>query len=116
MAVSVAQTFFNNLVDILGDYTINEIKTVIGDSTNNNRIPTIRQVIRFLNVIGEVTLAAQLEAAYATLKVDLAAAREVTNFRTDGFDINELLAVYESAVLGGTTTARRLLGKVLTAA
>ena len=116
MARTVTRAFFNNLVDVLDTVSINELKSIIGDSTNNHRIPTIRQVIRFLDATGNANLASQLEVSYLQLKSDLAVFRTTVNDRTDGFDINEFLTVFSAVVLEGDTNIRRSFGRVLSAA
>lgn len=94
--MSVKNTFLNDLNDELSFVSSNELKEVIGDSTGNNRTPSVRQVVRYLNEIGEDELALQLEVVYNSVKATLQNNRDTFNFRTDAFDINELIFVVEN--------------------
>ena len=77
------------------------IKVNVGDSTNNNRVPSVRQVIRFLNTsLFGASLGADLEATYTTLqKKKLFKKLRRTNSRTDAVDINEFLTVVNKYVV-----------------
>lgn len=112
------KTFFNNLITVLNRYDNDDIKTAIGDSTNNNRTVTVNQVIRFLGTrrnAGLKSLGEDLSFAYDTLREDIAEAR-TTNNRSDAFDINEFINVYDETVIyGADTDLRRTFGKQFTA-
>lgn len=71
------------------------IKVNVGDSTNNKRVPTVRQVIRFLQKgLFTTELGNDLEVVYTTLRQrNLFKKVRRNNNRTDAFDINELNTV-----------------------
>jgi len=111
-------TFINDLEAVLGRYDSKSIKTAIGDSINNNRVPTIRQVVRFLggNNTAERTkkLSESLNNAYDLLRDDIAAFRSLKNYRSDGFDIYEFVDTYYAMVVKGKNTSlRRAVSRVL---
>ena len=108
------KTFFNELISFLNCYDTEDIKTAIGDSTNNHRTATVSQVIRFLATRKSDDLrdlGNNLSLAYETLRDDLAITREDTN-RSDAFDINEFVDTYNANVIvGKDTELRKSLGK-----
>lgn len=71
------------------------LKVNVGDSVNNNRVPTVRQTIRFLkNSLFNAELGNDLEVVYKTLlQKKLFKKVRRNNNRTDAFDINELNTV-----------------------
>ena len=109
--------FFNNLITVLNRYDNADIKSAIGDSTNNNRTATVSQVIRFLSSRRNTDLKAlgyDLSVAYEAVRDDLTDIRSSTN-RTDAFDINEFIDTYNSVVVvSGDVELRRTLGKQFT--
>lgn len=113
MAKSLVNTFLEDLTIVLNGFTTNEIKSIIGDSTNNNRTCTVNQVIRFLDSVEQVELATELVAIYDSVivKDGLVVNRAATNLRTDGFDINELILV-----LSNNLAVRRNVGRIISAA
>ena len=113
MAKTRVQEFFGVLDSILESTSSTKIKATIGDSTNNNRTPTVKQVVRFLNKTGKKKLAAQLEVVYNELKWALAQNRDENNNRTDAFDINEFMYAFETYTLEGGTYARRHFGDLI---
>lgn len=76
------------------------VKQNIGDSIFNNRVPSVRQVIRYLNTSSFGTTAGQrLEAAYSFLrKKNLFSKVRRNNNRTDAYDINEFFIVVRKHV------------------
>lgn len=92
--------FLETILDVLDIYSTNEVKLTIGDSINNNRTLTVNQVIRFLNLTkGRKKLGVQLEKVYPLLRQYMNAQRVSVNNRTDAFDINEFIAVYEDYII-----------------
>lgn len=85
------KVFYGKLESVLNKVTTSEIKQTIGDSLNNHRVPTVMQVIRFLDATGKSGLAASLDLYYIhdTVQNTLHYQREVRNYRRDSFDINE---------------------------
>lgn len=85
-------TFFSSTVGV---------KNTLGDSVFNNRVPTVRQVIRYLNNSDfGLFLGDQLEAAYLLLrKKNLFSKVRRGNNRTDAYDINEFFTVVNRYVL-----------------
>lgn len=113
MATKTAvQSFLNTMDSVLLNYPAVIVKSTIGDSTNNNRVPTVSQMIRFLNTIGSSKLATNLSVSYDVLKEALYQRRSSTS-RTDAFDINELLDEFEARVVHGSTEVKRRVGKLL---
>lgn len=112
------RTFFNNLISVLNRYGTDDIKQAIGDSVNNNRTVTVRQVIRFLQTRRNATfksLAQDLDFAYDSLRQDILDHR-VDNSRTDAFDINEFITTYEQVVIHeDAADLRRTFGRQFTA-
>ncbi len=95
------QKFFKEITTLRSELRgINTLlaKAVIGDSVKNNRTITVNQTIRFLNVVGQVKLAKQLEAVYDALKPFISTAR-VETLRTDAVDLEELVAIYRQVVM-----------------
>lgn len=89
-AVEKEITFYASLSDVKGR---------IGDSVWNNRVPSVRQVIRYLASDFNATLAQKLEAVYAVLlKKNLFAKVRRNNNRTDAYDINEFFTVVRKYV------------------
>jgi len=100
MSVPKYKTFFNNVNSILNMTNKNQIKTTIGDSTNNHRTVSVVQFIRFLEAIGEDVLATQTTLAYNNLYEVLQDQRDYRGVvRRDGFDITEFLNTYEEVVI-----------------
>lgn len=81
------------------------VKTNIGDSTGNNRVPSVRQVIRFLsNSAYNQFLASDLEVTYTALQnKKLFKKFRRNNSRTDAVDINEFVAVLNKYVIKNST-------------
>lgn len=97
-------TFVNSLDSVLNKFGTNVIKLAIGDSTNNNRVPTVNQVIRFLGRAGtpraQKFLGKQLLSVYNTASVK-SLILDSRGFRTDAIDINELIFAVRNGGLGG---------------
>jgi len=110
-------TFASALQGVLNKYGRNTIKLAIGDSVGNNRTVTVNQLIRFLSTRRTLTLrvlGAQLQAVYAlSLITEGLEDLRWTNERTDAFDINEFLAVYNAAVLQGDAVSKRFVSRTL---
>lgn len=71
------------------------VKSAVGDSVDNNRVPSVRQAIRYLKtgVFTSVT-GNDLEAVYTILRQKgFFKKLRRNNNRTDAFDINEFQAV-----------------------
>ena len=111
--MATSTTFLKAINLVLANYDDIDIKLTIGDSTTNNRVPSVRQIIRFLNEIGEVELSNQLNAVYSNLRGVLHNNRDISNFRTDSFDFNEFVLAYETAVLNGTSQIKRSITSIL---
>lgn len=109
MSKSTVTNFVSKIDDVLSDYTINDVKESIGDSTNNNRALTVSQTIRFFRTIGQSTLAKDLTTVYTddTIRTVLQQFRNRKNNRQDAFDINEL-----THVLTSYQSAQRQVGKL----
>lgn len=109
--------FFNSLVTILNRYDGTYIKESIGDSTNNHRVPTVNQVIRFLSSSRKAelrTLGDNLSLAYETLKEEIETTRRSNTSRSDAIDINEFIDTYNEVVISsGDIDIRRTLGENL---
>lgn len=82
-----------------------DIKKRIGDSVNNNRVPSIRQVIRYLRNLGFANYESQgLEYAYNLLRrKNLFHKVRRNNNRTDAYDINEFFTVIDRYVKSNPT-------------
>lgn len=115
--VSKHQTFFDNLVNVVDGLDTSSVKSVIGDSINNNRTLSVNQVIRYLETrrsTASKTLAAQLSAAYDVLRPIILKHRESRNNRQDAIDIYEFIDVFELRVLSGrSTNIRKTVSKGL---
>lgn len=86
--------FITNLNTILNVYSSTEIKEAIGDSTNNNRVPTASQFGRFLLKSRKYkSFARQYAVVYSALRNDMKSNR--TTSRSDAFDINEFTETLE---------------------
>ena len=100
MSVPKYKVFYNQLNQLLSLTNSTEIKSTIGDSVKNNRTPTVVQVIRFLEAIGEDTLADTLTTTYNNLYEEMSVYRDLRKVvRRDGFDINEFLTTYNESVI-----------------
>lgn len=75
-----------------------QIKETIGDSTNNNRVVTVSQVIRYLTRKNASTaqrrLGINIRIRYNTDQLKIRRDMNWSN-RTDAFDINEFLGLVE---------------------
>lgn len=94
------QTFFISLSMIrfsLRGKFAKQVKRRIGDSDNNNRVLTVNQTVRYLQAIGQNTLATQLENSFEALGNSIKVNR-FTN-RTDAIDINEFVKFYNNNVI-----------------
>lgn len=111
--------FLGNLVSVLENVGTENLKLTIGDSIDNNRVPTVNQVIRYLTRAGasrnQKGLGKQLIGAYGILRRDIQVSRAFSNSRTDAIDINELINVYDDLVLNGPTSFRRVVSRSLAA-
>lgn len=76
------------------------VKSTVGDSVNNNRVPTVRQTIRYLkNSFFNSGLGYDLERVYTVLRQkNLFKKLRRNNNRTDAFDINELNTIVDRYV------------------
>ena len=108
------ESFVNRLTLVLEIHNRDSIKSIIGDSTNNNRTLTVNQVIRFLNKNGYRKLAAEINALYFRLNNEIRDFRNTTSSRTDAIDVNEFLTVVEC--VGYSTSMTRSLAQVLSKA
>jgi len=111
--------FFNQVERFVNTVDTTNLKKKIGDSVRNNRVPTVRQVIRYLKRPGatriQKVLGNNINFTYDILKDDIAAFRTLLNNRTDGFDINEFIRTYDAMVINGENPElKRLLGRNLT--
>ena len=82
------------------------VKAQVGDSTNNNRVPSVRQVIRFLRSKEDILAARDLRVTYRYLlsKGLFAKLRKNCN-RTDAYDMNEFHKVVNKYVKKNTGLA-----------
>ena len=111
--MSKLNIFVNRLVDVLNEEDRNTVKSAIGDSTFNNRTVTVKQFIRYLNVTGRYGTALNVSKVYTALTPKLVAQRNRSNFRTDAFDVNELLTVLTRVATTGATSSKIALSKVI---
>lgn len=94
MANKVVTNFANRLKTVHTRNGTDTIKTTIGDSLNNNRVPTVNQMIRFLTSSDSTvyrSLGRRLRNVHNHVKSD---ARLITNLdsrRTDAVDLSELV-------------------------
>jgi len=72
------------------------IKEVIGDSTNNKRTVTVAQTVRYLNEVGDSSLASEVETVLNILENKILSRRER---RTDAIDLTELTNTYREVVM-----------------
>lgn len=82
--------------------TSNTIKYAVGDSTFNNRVPSVRQTIRYLTAMGMFTddLASDLERVYLVLRQkNLFRKLRRNGNRTDAYDINEFNTIFYKYVV-----------------
>lgn len=107
--------FITDLEAVLAKFSTEEIKLKIGDSINNNRVITVNQLVRFLSTRRNANykaLGVALTTTYGLLKDNISIARAAT-YRTDAFDINEFINMYNDVVLEGTTSTRSNFNRVL---
>ena len=108
------QQFFNDLAQLRADVrgkSGRTVKKLIGDSTENNRTLTVKQAIRYIDgVVGDQTLARQLQAVNEILKPVIVEKRR----RTDAIDLSELVNNYRRAIMNNRNrTLRRKVGTTL---
>lgn len=108
------QQFFNDLAQLRADVrgkSGRTVKKLIGDSTENNRTLTVKQAIRYVDgVVGDQTLARQLQAVNEILKPVIVEKRR----RTDAIDLSELVNNYRRAIMNNRNrTLRRKVGTTL---
>jgi hypothetical protein len=107
--------FFTQLTGLVGGLDTNDVKDTIGDSTNNNRTLTVRQVIRFLSSSNNPrfrSLGKRLAEVYGLLRPVVTSVR--SSGRTDAVDINELLSVFEEEVISAKNSSlRRSIGHIV---
>lgn len=104
----------NRLVNtVLKTVNLDSVQVVIGDSTNNNRVPSVRQVIRYLNQTNQFTLGSDLGRVYRSLlsKKVFKRLRRGT-YRTDAIDINELVQVLSLGTIVDAATKRELGNRI----
>jgi hypothetical protein len=65
------------------------VKALLGDSTDNNRVLSVNQVLRYLNLSGYQSTAGRLNAVYLKVRSDIRA--EFGSARTDAIDWNEFV-------------------------
>ena len=93
--------FFNELTTAVNSLDAREVKLAIGDSTNNNRTLTVKQVVRFLTSNRNrrlKRLGNSLLAVNNIIGNDVFNSRN--NNRTDALDINEFINFYTEVVIG----------------
>ena len=92
-----------------------EVKGSVGGSVNNNRVPTVRQTISYLNLSSfSAGVAQDLEQVYGILlKKQLFAKLRRKNNRSDAYDINEFLTVVTKFV-SKDSGLKSTLGKAIT--
>jgi len=93
--------FYEQLANTVVGLDPQEVKSIIGDSTNNHRTLTVNQVVRFLinsDATRNVGLGRKLRSVYSLIRNDIKNSR--VNSRTDAIDINEFLLFYTGAVIG----------------
>ena len=92
--------FLETILDVLEQYSTEEVKLLIGDSINNNRTLTVNQVIRFLKLTkGKKKFSGQVQRVYSVLRPYMNNSRIASNNRTDAFDINEFVNVYDDYII-----------------
>lgn len=72
------------------------IKETIGDSTNNKRTVTVAQLVRYLNEVGDTTIAKEVAAVTSVLETSILNRR---SRRTDAIDLTELTNTYREVVM-----------------
>jgi len=92
-------TFINELLGVLSHTNPTSIKRSIGDSVDNNRTPSVNQVVRFLNKRSNRRLAGNLRTVFNKLKSDIKFNRAINTNRTDAFDVYEFTNAYINTVL-----------------
>jgi hypothetical protein len=75
-----------------------QIKKLIGDSTSNNRTLTVRQAIRYLDIVGLDSLATQIDSVRPLIEHEIVIAR---SNRTDAIDLSEFVNTYRNVVMNG---------------
>jgi len=93
--------FLDTLTTVVSSLDTSEVKSELGDSTNNHRVLTVSQVIRFLNQTGNrrlSTLAKSLNTVYGLTRPNIKNTR--SEGRSDAIDINEFINFYSSQVVG----------------
>lgn len=113
MSNSKLNVFVNRLVDILGDTDRTTVKSLIGDSTANNRTITVNQLVRYLEVTGYYTTASNVRKLQRNLSGRLNSYRTRNNNRTDAFDVNELLTVLTNVATRGAPSTKQALSRVI---
>lgn len=89
-------TLFNALNQKLDESTPYIVKFLVGDSTNNHRTPSVRQVIRFFRTFNGSyyrSLANKLETVYSLIKDEMRDYRKAHNNRSDAYDFSEFRAI-----------------------
>lgn len=89
----------SSLSSVLKQFGSQEIKSAIGDSINNNRVPTVSQMSRFLKTRRSPALiqaGRRLDALYPVLSAKAKSVARSRSSRTDALDINEFILALRS--------------------
>lgn len=109
--MSKTTNFVNAVTNTVNNLNTVAVKESLGDSTNNNRTLSVRQLIRFLsatrgrNAGRNRALASDIETVYNRLRSEITYVRSLTNSRTDAVDIQEFITELDYLVSVGRTAA-----------
>ncbi len=84
----------SGITSVMREFGTNGIKSVIGDSTNNNRVVSVSQLSRFLRTRrrGDLRSTGQLlSGIYPQVRSEATAVSRISSFRNDALDVNELV-------------------------
>jgi hypothetical protein len=108
------EQFFRELAQLRADVRGNQgrwAKQLIGDSVRNNRTLTVAQAIRYLDTLGQDTLATQLDSIRPIIEQEVFKSR---SNRTDAVDLSEFVNTYRNVIMNGRNlTLRRKVGVTL---
>lgn len=108
------EQFFLELAQLRADVRGNQgvfAKRTIGDSVRNNRTLTVVQTIRYLDALGNDTLATQLDSIRPIIEQEVLKRR---SNRTDAIDLSEFVNTYRNVIMNGRNkTLRRKVGVTL---
>lgn len=112
MRNNLCTRFLTSVLNFVNTFDRDYVKELIGDSVNNDRQLSVRQIVRFLHVRGKHAEGYALEAVRQTLCRTMNRNRSYSNYRSDAFDINELVRTVTTLDTNSVRNLSKIISKV----